>query len=530
MDNPQFKMGSPLCIYHVDLNFVNINYDYLRNWLSRLADMGFNAVLWEIEDKVQLETCRDAVVSDAMSKDEFRSILDEAASFGLEPIPLLQTIGHAEYILMQEPYSRMRELPDHHDCFCTEKPEVRTFLKQLITEYLDLFGDIRYFHLGGDEAYVFAQCPVCSEEAEKVGRNALYARHIMDIAEPIHKKGARAGIWCDMVLNHPEQMDAIPDELILWDWNYWDVDGPMENVRVWGKGRLTREELTDDLLSRYPEIVGPDDKLRGFYTADALKRMGFDVFLCSAVRSAGDSMFCPRTHLHARNIAGAARKAAEAELLGTCVTDWAIRMNSWETHRSLLPIAPMILKDPSISVEDGLHSIGEGLFGTDPSLFIQALDMISEPAFPFSGRHTGIQWNGLKDSLPAPKNYIRDLLQGWKEDGTLDREKNNIDNVIAQIESGIEKLNTFRDIAETGSDLLDYWLKAAEFQLRQAQTVQQILNDNRTADNKKTLQKLKADYEKFLCFDQTPESAAKNAGLVYDCLIEYMGESGKTKS
>ena len=117
MDNAQFKMGSPLCIYHVDLNFVNINPDYLRTWLRRLADMGFNAVLWEVEDKVQWETCRDAAVSDAMSKHEFRSILDEAASIGLEPIPLLQTIGHAEYILMQDAYSHMRELPDHHDCY-----------------------------------------------------------------------------------------------------------------------------------------------------------------------------------------------------------------------------------------------------------------------------------------------------------------------------------------------------------------------------------------------------------------------------
>jgi hypothetical protein len=50
----------------------------------------------------------------------------------------------------------------------------------------------------------------------------------------------------------------------------------------------------------------------------------------------------------------------------------------------------------------------------------------------------------------------------------------------------------------------------------------EILNGNCTSDNGKALRNLKAEYEEFLCFDQTPASAAKNAGLVYDCLIEYV--------
>ena len=516
-------MSSPLCIFHVDLNFVNIKPDYLRSWLHKLAEMGYNGILWELEDKVKWDTCPDAAAPDAMSKDEFRSILAEAGSLGLEPVPLLQTVGHAEYILMHDAYSHMRELPGRHDCYCTENPDTRRFLKQLISEYLDLFGDIRYFHLGGDEAYVFARCPVCSEETEHIGRNALYARHIMDIAAPVREQDARAGIWCDMVLNHPDQMDAIPSELVIWDWNYWDMDDPIEAVRVWGKGRVTREDLTDEILSRYPEITGPDSTLRGFYTSDALKRMGFDVFLCSAARSGGDSIFLPRTHKHARNISGAARKAAEAGLLGTCVTDWAIRINSWETHSILLPIAPIILKNPSLHADEALHTICSDLFGTDSALFIEAADTISETEFPFSRAHsTGIQWDGLKDSLPAPPDYIKQLLAEWKNSGRLDEEKDAIGTVISTIESSIEKLETFTAQAETGEELLKFWSQAAEFQLRQARMAREILNGNCTSDNGKALRKLKAEYEKFLCFDQTPASAAKNAGLVYDCLIEYV--------
>jgi hypothetical protein len=345
----------------------------------------------------------------------------------------------------------------------------------------------------------------------------------MDIASPIIERGARAGIWCDMVMNHPDQMHAIPKELVIWDWNYWDVDGLMEQVRVWGKGKLSSAELTDEIKKQYPEIIGPDNTLRGFYTSDALKKMGFDIFLCSAARSSGDSIFCPLTDLHARNIAGAARKTADIGLLGTCVTDWAIRINSWETHTHLLPIAPMILNDPELDIEKALADIGMSLFGCDPTLFIEAVDMISQVDFPFSRAHsTGIQWNGFKDSLPPPQGYIKKLLTEWNADGRLEKEKESIDSTIDQISSGIEKLNSFIDHAQKGTELLQFWSRAAQFQLNQARIAREILNNNKTEQNIQTLHTLKKEYEKFLQFDQTPESAAKNAELVYDCLIEYM--------
>lgn len=516
-------MTTPACIYHVDLNFVSIRPDYIRHWLRQLKEMGYTAILWEIEDKVQWEACPEAVWSEAMSKAEFKAILDEAAGLGLEAIPLLQTIGHGEYILKHQIYSHMRELPEHHDCYCTESPVVRNFLKQLVGEYLDLFGSIRSFHLGGDEAYVFGQCPVCSEKAKKIGVNKLYAEHIMDIAAPILERGAKAGIWGDMILNHPEQMDAIPKELEIWDWNYWDVDGPLEGVRVWGKGWIQRKDLTDELLEEFPEILGNDDKLRGFHTAGYLKSLGYDVFLCSAVRSSGDSVFLPKTSLHARNIAGAARKTAEAGLLGTCVTDWAIRLNSWETHRHMLPVASAIIADPSLDVDAVLEEIAKDLFGCDSKRFLKAIDMISGVTFPFSQAHTtAIQWNGLKDSLPAPPNHVNNLLKEWEKDGRLAKEIESIDATIALISDGVAELNIFIAEAKRNLDLLQFWSRAAWFQLWQARMAKEILNSNRTAENVKTLQLLKSHYEQLLTFDHTPASAAQNAGLVYDCLIKCM--------
>ena len=518
-------MSEPLCIFHIDLNFVCLKPEYLRQWLRDLAGMGYNAILWELEDKVRWESCPDAIWPEAMSKAEFRQILDEARTLGLESIPLLQTVGHAEYILMRDAYRDMRELPDHCDCYCTENPAVRDFLKQLIAEYLDLFGDIHRFHLGGDEAYVFAKCPICTKKADAIGRNALYSQHIMDISEPIRQQGIRAGIWGDMILNHPQEMAAIPRELEIWDWNYWDLDGPMDTVRVWDKGQMHLDELTDDIRQQYPEILREDGKLRGFYTSDALRRMGYDVILCSAARSSGDSVFCPRTLVHSQNIAGAASRVATAGLSGTCVTSWAIRLNSWNAQLSMLPIAPQIMKTPEADLEPLRQLIASELFGTDAAEFVTATDSISSAIFPFSkSRTTAVQWTGLKDSLPTPPDYIRDLLADWEKSGRMDQECAAIDETIVDIRSGVTQLEAFALKATTGHTHLQYWIQIAKLQLRQAEMAREILARNRTTQNTELLRSLKHEYETLLGLEQTPQSAAKNAGLVYDCLIEYVSE------
>ncbi len=516
-------MSEQLCIFHVDLNFVNLRPGHIQRWLKIVAEMGYNAILWEVEDKVAWERCSKAVWPEAMSKAEFRALLDQAAALGLEAIPLLQTIGHGEYILKQAEYSHMREIPDRHDCYCTENPETRRFLKGLIQEYLDLFGDIRRFHIGGDEAYVFARCPECSKKAEQMGRNALYARHILDISVPIRERGVQPGIWGDMALAHPEQMDAIPRDLEIWDWNYWAHDGETEKIRVWGKGLVTKDELTEAFVGLFPEARNPDGQLNGFYTTDALRRNGYNVVLCGSARAAGDSFFCPKTSKRDGNIVAAARKATADGLLGTCVTDWAIRLNSWELHRTSLALAPAAMRQPSLSFDELRQSAGSALFRSDARPFFDAVDQVSGVSFPFSKAHsTAVQWTGMKDSLPAPPGYIAGMLKDWETSGRLEQERLAIGNTIETILEGVGRLQAFAGRAEGGLETLRLWTRAAYFQVWQARMAKEILRARPSVDAVEVLRGLRNEYEEFLRQEQTPASAAQNARLVYDALVEVM--------
>ena len=523
------KKDEILKIFHIDLNFISLKEDYLKKWLKKISTMGYNVILWELENKVAWESCPECVWPEAMSKDTFRKLLAYSKKLGLEPIPLLQTVGHAEYLLFHEKYHSLRENPEQHDCYCTSKPEVRNLLKNLIGEYLELFGDIRFFHLGGDEAYEFGKCPVCKKYADKHGRNTLYAEHITDISRGIVEHGARPGIWADMILNHPDEMSAISKEFVMWDWNYWGSDIYNESVNVWGIGLKKADEISEKELKIFPQLKNPDGSLNVFYTSDFLKQHDYDVILCSASRSAGDSNYCGRHSVHAQNIVGCARKAASAGLMGNCVTSWAVRLSPYETQEQWIMLAPLTLAKPGESYENLLAETGKAIFKIDASDFFKAIDLIGTPFLLTQSHHAGIQWNRLKDSLLPPKGYIKTLMDNMKKkkDRFWEERTEMLVDAEKNIDEGTALLNSFISRSPERKDILYNWSIAANFQLWQLQLAEEVvkkyegskINSQQLSE---TLSMMRETYMSYSSFSQTPESAKLNTALMFNALTEYV--------
>ena len=118
--------AKPRLVFHLDFNTIQMTRPAVEKILEHVASVGYDAILWEIEDKVRWESCPEAVSPDAFSKDEFRGILARAKALGLEPIPLMQTFGHAEYVLGCEAYRNLREDPARKNCFCPVNPSERS--------------------------------------------------------------------------------------------------------------------------------------------------------------------------------------------------------------------------------------------------------------------------------------------------------------------------------------------------------------------------------------------------------------------
>ena len=130
-----------------------------------------------------------------------------------------------------------------------------------------------------------------------------------------------------MVMKKPADIEVIPKDFVMWDWDYWDTDTTPSSVVLRSEAKsVTKSELSGSIMRTIPEILDTNGKLRSFYVSDFLKRNGFDVITCSSSRSGGDAVFTGRHSIHSGNIIAGARKCSELGLLGTCVTSWAVRL------------------------------------------------------------------------------------------------------------------------------------------------------------------------------------------------------------
>ncbi len=467
-------MKTFLNVFHMDMNYVASRPAVIREMIHFAAENGYNAILWEVENKIQWKTCPSAVDPEAMTIAEFRAILQESRELGLEPIPLLQTIGHGEYIMMHPEYTALRELPERYDCYCVSKPETRDFLKAMIREYKEVFGELKYFHLGGDEAYVFGQCPVCSRR----DRGELYAEHIQELAEAeLIPHGIRPCIWNDMIMHYPQ---AIPASFLIWDWNYGDG-------------------------------LEPRDGKEPFASVKILRDLGFDVVLCSASRSVGDSYFLPFWKRHSVNIAGAAEKVRKEELYGYCLTCWAIRLVPMELQKPYIVLGSRVLNgaDPY----EAMDAVAKEYWNLSPE-DVEKISAWEGAAGIFSGG----QWNGLKDSVMPPPGHVQRKLE-WiaaTPEGAEMKEYQaiHIPELLETLKAVRQKLTAdtyFRKIFAKGLDLQIRYVAAVDKMI-----LKQIKDEAFLAE----LYALKAESAAYYG-EQMPVSAFHNASLVYDTLLEY---------
>ena len=478
-------LASSLLVLHLDFNTIQMKKDAVVDCLREAAGMGYNAVLWEIENKVQWETCPECVDPEAFSKDEFRQMLAEADRLGLEPIPLMQTFGHAEYILRHDKYADWKESPTNLACYCVSRPEVLAFQKALLREYLDLFGDrVRRFHLGGDEAFAFGTCPRC----RTFDKMDLYVRHLNAISEELIAKGIRPGVWADMVLlggdlkNRgkadiaADTMQKLPRIFTLWNWDYYHG---------------ARSEKGGDAAA-----------------TPWLTKLGYEVILSAASQSAMDSPFLPQFKMHRDNIAACAADVRVQKLAGLCVTSWSVHLYPKTLQYPLWEFAARRLKNPSENPEAEFVAIVRKRWGDVP---VDVLDRLSDGRWGYSMFDTRF-WGHEKRACPATPGLLAKLLgkldAGEGRQHILDMARTDL-MTLDKVQSELGDAPT----SSLGSHQLEEARSLSSAFLKQVIAV----IENRSADGAASaMQTTERYYSTF----QPPQSAKNAASLVWSVLLQ----------
>ena len=307
----------PKRIAMIDLKRIVWKREALLRHLQELSDWKINGCLIEYEDKFPYENSPGIAHPRAFSKNDIRAVVREAERLGIELIPLVQCFSHWEYILRHGRYAPLREESAVIQQGCPRNPAVFRLFCAMAEEVIALHGNVRTFHIGGDEARLLGKCPACAEKVRKEGITALYGDYLAQCVRFLNEKGIHAYFWGDFYRHH----DAIPQlknlQCTAVDWAYGETSARAQSAAFpripCGRALFGTEEA-----ARYAEVLLPDATTRTLFAFPHRKVIEKD-----GMRAAG-----------AGNIANPGNILAHAEAAVHCGSD-AVIGTYWASSNSL---------------------------------------------------------------------------------------------------------------------------------------------------------------------------------------------------
>lgn len=235
---------------HLDLKSHSVPYQYLFDIVDFLAMYKINGIIVEFEDKIEYREHPDIAIPGAFTIEQWRNWTEYASRRNMDVSPLVQGLGHADFILKHDRYSHLREIPGSDWAFCPLNDEYYDLQFSLYDDAIEATSGGKYLHVGGDEVSEVGLCPRCKAS----GKDALglYLHWLGRVSEYVKSKGRIPVLWDDMLfkgvglyetildMEDPEKQDSIwnarvenlngrlksfPEDVIYMRWRYEDAMG-----------------------------------------------------------------------------------------------------------------------------------------------------------------------------------------------------------------------------------------------------------------------------------------------------------------
>ena len=225
--------------------FPETDLDFIRKTIRVAGLCQYTHVVVEFWGTLKFDTISEMCYKDCgMDKETAKSLVEEIRNMGMEPVPMLNLLGHASQargrfgkhvVLDQNPSLQYLYTPDGW-CWDIESEYVKGILKKLRCELYEVFGDTEYFHIGCDEAYYITR------DDDLRSKLPSYIKYI---TEEVVKEGRRPMVWLDMFLPKgkfkncygvcPEKeadamLNSLAKETVGVDWQYNVEEAPIESL------------------------------------------------------------------------------------------------------------------------------------------------------------------------------------------------------------------------------------------------------------------------------------------------------------
>lgn len=179
-----------------------------------------------------------------MNKSDALQVINAAGDHFIEIIPLVQSLGHSEWMFANGQNLDLAEDPASPYAYCPTNPDTYTFIFSVFQEALDFFQP-RVFHIGHDEVTHSGRFPWRSLSSGKT-ETELIMEDIEKLHEWFTDRGVQVMMWGDTLLwtteasgaaHAPSLADAqarrqrLPKDVLIADWHY-DPSEPEEFISL----------------------------------------------------------------------------------------------------------------------------------------------------------------------------------------------------------------------------------------------------------------------------------------------------------
>lgn len=253
-----------------------------------------------------------------MSLDDLRADVASARDHFLEPIPLVNSLGHSEWIFANHQHQDLAEDVNSQHAYDASNPDAYKFIFDVFGEALDIFHP-RLFHIGHDEVKVpsqdaaFGKYPARPGNIQK-GASALFIEDTNRLADWLRGRGVRPLLWGDMLL-HESEGPVLPGVPVMTAAN-----APSGAEAIRRRSTMPADAVIADWR----------------YTPGDEQRNGLALFRQRGQDTLGCAWFQPE------NIRGWAQQAIAHNSLGTLQTTWAGydsnagMLEGWYDYRQVL--------------------------------------------------------------------------------------------------------------------------------------------------------------------------------------------------
>ncbi len=354
-DEPNLKMRG------LQINFDNLRQMGLKEAagiIESMAKFKLNTALIEYGDRFPFKKHPLVSTSASLSLSEVKKIHALAKENYIEIIPLLQSLGHLDYVLETEEFAYLNEGgKEGGRQICPSNSDSLKVFAGLAEEIIDVCPDSRYFHIGADETRYLGVCPRCRKRAEKVGKGGLFVEHVNKVCRWVKERGFTPILWDDMPCTYPEMLDVLDKNAVIMYWDYWTTgkktpillarsedrgivydlrwqgkwkkelnETERETVRNFGRPLNLKNDLEPEYLKRFLPYLGNEfpKYLKSFPFLKFYRDKGFEVIGGPIAEDlfANCRNGLPDYHRTADNIREFARRCIADGALGLISTDW----------------------------------------------------------------------------------------------------------------------------------------------------------------------------------------------------------------